>query len=350
MWFDLLDPELEDKFARDAKAFSEQIIAQNDAIEWVVVDEIQKIPSLLDQVHPLIESTNIKFALTGSSARKLKHGSANLLAGRAFVNELFPLTAKEMGDAFELDRCLRFGTLPKVIQLPTDLEKSEFLRAYALVYLKEEIWNEHLIRNLDPFRRFLETAAQLNSEILNYTRIADDVGSDVKTVQSYYEILSDTLIGFFLEPYHRSIRKQQRQSPKFYFFDLGVRRSLARQLNQTLDPSTFGYGKIFEHFIVAEIFRLNVYLRKDWKLSYLQTKDGGEIDLIIETSSRKTFLVEIKSSHFIDERHPTHLNRFMGDFPQAEGIVLSQETAPRRLGDIRILPWRMGLDVLCEEG
>jgi uncharacterized protein len=282
------------------------------------------------------------------SARKLKHGSANLLAGRAFVNELFPLTAKEMGDAFELDHCLRFGTLPKVVQLPTDLEKSEFLRAYALVYLKEEIWNEHLIRNLDPFRRFLEIAAQLNSEILNYTRIADDVGSDVKTVQSYYEILNDTLLGFFLEPYHRSIRKQQRQSPKFYFFDLGVRRALARQLNQTLDASTFGYGKIFEHFIIAEIFRLNIYLRKDWKLSYLQTKEGGEIDLIIDTPSRNVFLVEIKSDRIVDERHLPRLNRFIGDFPGCKSIVLSQEKEPRLVGNIRVLPWRMGLDELFD--
>lgn len=345
LWFDLLNPEVDDRLQRNPNNLIEQIEAQKE-VEWVVIDEVQKNPKLLDLVHQLIEKTTIKFALTGSSARKLKRGSSNLLAGRAFVNHLFPLTFLELGEAFDLNNVLNWGSLPKLTEFHTETEKQAFLRAYALTYLKEEVWAEHLIRNLDPFRRFLEIAAQANGEIVNYTNISRDVGADVKTVQSYFEILADTLLGFFLEPYNRSIRKQQRQSPKFYFFDLGVKRSLDRMLTQTIKPNTYAFGKAFEHFIVTEIYRLNSYFNKDFKLSYLLTKDGVEVDLIIERPGLPTVLAEIKSTDNADERDTKHVEHFLKDFPSAIGMVLSLDPSPRKVGNVTIFPWQKGLEAL----
>ena len=189
LWLDLLKMEVEDALRSDLRSFSQEIDAKKNKISWVIIDEVQKIPELLNEVHRWIESSSVKFALTGSSARKLKRGSANLLAGRAFVNYLFPLTHIEMGDQFNLLQALQWGTQPKISQLKTDEEKEAYLRAYSQTYLKEEVWSEQFIRKLDPFRRFLEISAQSNGEIVNYTNIARDVGTDIKTVQSYFGLL-----------------------------------------------------------------------------------------------------------------------------------------------------------------
>lgn len=259
---------------------------------------------------------------------------------------MFPLTFIELGEDFDLNNVLNWGSLPKLTEFHTDIEKQAFLRAYALTYLKEEVWAEHLIRNLDPFRRFLEIAAQVNGEIVNYTNISRDVGADVKTVQSYFEILSDTLLGFFLEPYHRSIRKQQRQSPKFYFFDLGVKRSLEHMLTQAIRPNTYAFGKAFEHFIITEIYRLNSYFNKDFKLFYLLTKDRVEVDLIIDRPGLPTVLVEIKSTNNADERDTKNVEHFLKDFPNAIGMVLSLDPFPRKIGNVTVFPWQKGLEAL----
>lgn len=343
LWFDLLDPELEDELSKRPNSFKEQIMSKKN-VSWVIVDEVQKVPKLLDIVHHLIETTNIKFALTGSSARKLKYGSANLLAGRAFVNYLYPLTSIELKEVFDLDHCLNWGSLPEVFKLKSNKEKQEYLRSYAQTYLKEEIWAEHIIRKLDPFRRFLEIAAQSNCEIINFTNIARDVGADTKTVQSYYQILEDTLLGFLLEPYHKSIRKQQRQSPKFYFFDSGVKNALCNTLTQQISPNTYAYGKVFEHWVICEIYRLNQYLKKDFKLSYLLTKDHAEIDLIIERPGKATLLIEIKSSDNIDDRVVKTLKQFINDIPKSEAIVLSRDKKSKLIDDIECYYWQDGIN------
>lgn len=346
LWVDLLDPQQEDLFSRNPTELKSRILSGMDRIQWVVIDEIQKVPHLLNLAHQMIESHRIKFAMTGSSARKLRRGSANLLAGRAFVNELYPLTHLEMGDAFDLNSALLWGTLPKVASLQTDEERSEFLKSYALTYLKEEIWAEQIIRNLDPFRKFLEVAAQTSGEIVNFSNIARDVGADTKTVQSYFQILEDTLIGTLLEPYHRSVRKRQRQNPKFYFFDEGVRAGLARQLVRDLHPSTYGFGKAFERFVILETMRLNSYLRKDYRFFYLTTKDDTEIDLVIERPGLKTALVEIKSTDAVDERDTRTVERFLKDFDVCDAFVLSRDPHPKRIGEVDCLPWQEGLKEL----
>lgn len=346
LWIDLLDPVVEDRYARRPGLLSEQINAGTIADGWVVVDEVQKVPRLLDVVHAEIERSGTRFALTGSSARKLKRGSTNLLAGRAFVNHLFPMTAAELGGTFDLQSALEFGTMPGQLDLEAEVDKAEFLRAYALTYLKEEIWAEHLVRNLDPFRAFLEVAAQCDGEIVNATRIARDVGVDPKTVQSYFQILEDTLLAHILEPFNRSVRKRQSKSPRFYFMDNGVSRALSRTLNVPLNRGTYAYGRAFERFLIAEAFRRCAYLKNDYRLSYLRTKDGAEIDLIVERPGLSIALVEIKSATEVDETDLRHLKAFRAAIPESEAICLSQEALPRVVDGIQILPWRDGMKKL----
>ncbi len=346
LWIDLLDPEQESRYALRPAELRDQLAALEDRIDWVVIDEIQKVPKLLNVVHRAIEDGRCRFALTGSSARKLKRGAVNLLAGRAFVYHLFPFTSRELGDAFDLRDALHCGTLPKVTHLTEDSERRAFLRSYALTYVKEEVWGEHLIRQLDPFRRFLGVAAQCNGEILNYSSIARDVGADHKTVMSYFEILEDTLLGFLLEPYHTSVRKRQRQAPRFYFFDPGVCRALSGLLTVELVPSTYAFGRAFEHFVILEIMRLSDYAQNDYKFSYLRTKDGAEIDLIIERPGKAPALVEIKSTDNVDERHVNNLVRFLPDFPGADAFCLSRDRVRKRVGGVLAVPWDEGLSEL----
>lgn len=347
-WIDLLNAQEEERYALDAGLLYRQLEAKKNTYDWVVIDEIQKNPRLLDTVHRLIESTHFKFALTGSSARKLKRGAANLLAGRAFVNHLFPLTHQELQKDFSLIQALHWGTLPRLFHFDADQDKKDYLKAYALTYLKEEIWAEHIIRELEPFRRFLPIAAQANGQILNYSNIARDVGVDYKTIQSYFQILEDTLVGFMIEPFHRSIRKQQHQAPKFYFFDTGVKRALENSLNVSLQSKTYAFGQAFEHWVIAEVWRLNHYYRSDFKLFYLRTKDDAEIDLIIERPGQATILMEIKSSERCDPLHAKKMERFLKDFKQSRAILLSLDPHPQRLGKVDALPWEAALNEIFE--
>lgn len=343
LWIDLLDPQQEARYAIHPDELMNQVRAGFGRNDWVVIDEIQKVPKLLDVVHSAIESHGVRFALTGSSARKLKTASVNLLAGRAFVYHLFPLTHHELGDAFDMAQALHFGTMPGLLRFTSDEERKSFLRAYAMTYLKEEVWAEHLIRKLDPFRRFLAVAAQCNGEIVNYSNVARDVGTDHKTVCSYFDILEDTLLGFHLEPYHASVRKRQRSAPKFYLFDPGVTRALNGTLNVELVPGTYAFGKAFEHFILLEIFRLSDYQHNDYRFSYLRTKDGAEIDLIIERPGQPTALVEIKSTDHTDDRDTRDLERFLPDIPGAEAFCLSRDKVRKRIGQVLALPWQDGM-------
>lgn len=344
LWIDLLDPDMEMALRRRAKELDEMIKLAPHGPEWVIIDEIQKLPHLLDSVHRLIESTPIKFALTGSSARKLVRGGANLLAGRAWVRSLHPLTHRELGDDFRLDSVLRWGSLPKVWTLPQS-SRNEFLKAYALTYFKEEIAAEQIVRKLDPFRNFLEVAAQANGTPINFSSIARDVGADTKTVQGYYQILEDTLLGFFVQPWHRSLRKQQGQAPKFYFFDLGVKRAMERMLDVPVAQRTYGYGTAFEHFLIAEIRRLADYAGLDWRFHHLRTNHGAEIDLVIDRPGKPPLFLEIKSADRVDERDTRSLEAFLADAPEGtEGMLLSRSEIPLRIGKVLCLPWRRGLE------
>ncbi len=347
LWFDLLDQDLESRFQLDPMAFEREILArEKDAsIEWIVIDEIQKVPKLLDIVHRQIERKRFKFALTGSSARKLKRGAANLLASRAIQKFLFPLTHIELGTQFKLAATLEWGALPILLDL-TESDRRSALRTYINTYLKEEVIAEQLIRNLAPFRAFLPISAQCSGTILNYSKIARDIGSDAVTVQSYFEILEDTYIGFRLPPYHRSLRKQQRKSPKFYLFDLGVTRALESRLDLPLQVGTYEYGRYFEQFLILEIHRLNQYYERDFSLSYLMTKDDVEIDLIVERPGKRTILIEIKSTDKIKEDDIRSLSKISQDFKNSEAVCLSNDPRPQQFSSVRCMHWKEGVEYL----
>lgn len=345
-WIDLLIPDSEELYQIHPEALKEHLEALPAKPEWVVIDEIQRAPKLLDVVHYLIELPEnrdqaVKFALTGSSARKLKRGAANLLAGRAFTFNLYPLTHQELGEAFDLMSALAWGTLPAVVRAAGEEERSAYLKSYTATYLKEEVVGEQLIRNIVPFRKFLPVAAQSSGTILNYNNIARDIGVDWSTVRNYFEILEDTLLGFQLPAYSRSIRKQQLVSPKFYLFDPGVKRAFDKTL--TLWPATGQLiGPLFEHFIVCEFFRLNDYKGADYTFSYLTTQGGLEIDLVVERPGDKTAFIEIKSSDTVTDHHLKHLKAVAADCTDGEFYCFCREKRARKKGRVLVVPWREG--------
>ena len=343
LWIDLLDDEQHDEFRRQPSKLSERLAT--GAYRIVVIDEVQKNPKLLDVVHLEIEKKkNIQFILSGSSARKLKRGSANLLAGRAFTFHLFPLTNFEIGSTFDLQHALEFGTLPKLLEYSVDLDCTRFLKAYVKTYLKEEIIAEQIVRKVEPFQDFLEVCAQMNGKIINFSKIATEVGVDEKTVKTYFDILADTLIGFYLPPFHRSIRKRQRIAPKFYLMDTGVKRALGAGFGIPLTPKTFEYGNAFEHFVILEFMRLNSYTEMDYKLSYLRTKDDKEIDLILERPGSPDLLIEIKSYSSVETNDAKDLRAFVDAWDRpAETMILSQDNRLLDILGVRCLPWREAL-------
>jgi len=350
-WIDLLDKNEEDRYARNPSLLYGEVQAKAEAINWVIIDEVQKVPPLLDTVHRIIETNEFRaphFALTGSSARKLKHGGANLLAGRAFVNSLHPLTILEYRDDYGEDFVLNWGSLPKIFSFNENNERQEFLRAYGLTYLKEEVWAEHLIQELEPFRKFLEVAAQTNSEIISYSKIARDINVHENTVKKYFQILEDTWLGFLLEPYSRSVRKRLRKNPKFYFFDLGVKRALERTLGQTIIDNTYAYGKAFEHFIILECMRLNEYLKKDFSFSYLRTKDDAEIDLIVDRPGQPTIIADIKSSRIAVETDIRTLKAFMTDIPNSKAMLISRDSHERIIDGVHFLHWKNAITEIMQ--
>ncbi|HXH73917.1 MAG TPA: AAA family ATPase [Bacteriovoracaceae bacterium] len=349
LYLDLLDPAIEKDLAGHPERLLEIIDAYKVKPEWVVIDEIQKIPKLLDVAHKLIFEKKVKFALTGSSARKLRRDSANLLAGRAFSFYLYPLTFIELKKKFHIDDILSFGSLPEIFNLESEADKKRYLLSYVQTYIKEEVLVEQLVRNIDPFRSFLEVAAQSNTEIINYTTLAREAGINSKSVERYFSILSDTLLGHFLEPYSKSVRARQKQSPKFYFFDCGVVRALSNEINQKLLPQTFSYGKHFEQLVVSEFIRLNSYYEKNWKFSYIRTGSGVEIDLVIEKNKKDIILVEIKSTTNVHEENLSSLIGLGSDFKSSTRYLLCQEKLPRMVKDIRIMNWMDGIKEIFDQ-
>jgi predicted AAA+ superfamily ATPase len=344
VFIDLLEPKTEDLFRVHPDELTQ--IVRNQKPEWIVIDEVQKLPRLLDLVHFHIENDQQKFVLSGSSAHKLKRGSANLLAGRATMNHLHPLTANELGQAFDLHHALSWGLLPKIYGLNTDGEKFDFLESYCLTYLKEEIVSEQIVRNLDPFRNFLPIAAQMSGKIINYSKIAREVGVDTTTVQNYFSILEDTLIGFTLPAFHRSVRKRQRLAPKFYLFDLGVTRALAGILDVPVRKATGSFGNYFEHFLIQEIRKLADYKKIRWNFSYLMTKDNVEIDLILERPSRPLILIEIKSADNIQREDIASFIKVTSAFTDARSYCFSSDPRKKIFDHVECLHWQEGLAAL----
>jgi len=343
IYINLLRADEENRFARNPDSLFDIVHALPERTTHVIIDEVQKLPKLLDIVHDLIETTDKHFILTGSSARKLKHGGANLLAGRAFVYNLHPFTILEIDGKQDLKHYLNWGMLPKIFEFDDDEHKRQFLEAYTNTFLKEEVWAEQFIRELDPFRHFLEVAAQSNGKIINYTNIARDVGVDVKTVQKYFSILVDTLVGFFLNAFQHSFRKRLSKAPKFYLFDTGVVRALANQLTLPVVASTSGYGELFESFIITQIIALNSYYHREFKVSYLKTKDDAEIDLVVERPGQKILFIEIKNTEEVHATQLSTLKRLAADFGECEAVCFSRDKYAKKTASIMVWPWQDGI-------
>lgn len=299
--------------------------------ELVIIDEIQKLPVLLDEVHWLIVNCNLRFILTGSSARKLRRTGVNLLGGRALVNYLFPLVSAELND-FDLNRALNNGMIPRHY-LITDASKR--LAGYVGVYLQTEIIQEALVRNLPSFNRFLEAAALTDGEMVVYSNIAADCGVSTVTVKSYFEILADTLFGFYVPAYTKTIKRKLIQAPKFYLFDVGVTNYLLKRGH--LKQGSPEYGHAFEHFIIQELRAYLGYNGKQDALSYWRTGSGIEIDAVLGDAEVG---LEIKSSTEVKGHQLKGLLSFGQDYPNARLIIVSLDLNPRRKDNIEIMPYK----------
>lgn len=296
----------------------------------VIVDEVQKIPALLDEVHWLIVNRGIRFILCGSSARKLRRSGANLLGGRAIRKTLHPLVSAEIPD-FDLDRAVNSGMLPRHY-LAKDPQKR--LQAYIGDYLQQEIIAEALVRNLDSFTRFLEVAAISDTEIVNYSNIAADCGISSKTVKEYFTILEETLVGMYLPAFTKVVKRKLISSPKFYLFDIGVANFLMRR--PPLTRGTVEYGHAFEHLIIQELVAYVDYTESDKKISYWHTQNNlYEVDAVIGNAD---VAIEIKSSANVTSTHLKGLKAFKEEYPLSRLIVVSLEERPRLFNGVEVWP------------
>lgn len=335
--FNLLDQRLYLELSKDSSRIRDYLFNSKRG-DWVLIDEIQKIPALLDEVHYLVEEKKLNFALSGSSARKLKRSGANLLAGRALTINLYPFSLSELDDKYNLKTILELGTLP--LALADQKNAIHFLHSYFGTYIKEEIREEGLIRKIEPFLRFLEIAGILNGQQVNSSNISREAKIARSTVDIYFSILEDTLVGHFLPAYSAQLKVQEQEHPKFYWFDGGVARAAAGLLGENLDGDWL--GRSLETFIFHELRSYNSYFKKFKGLFYYRTKSGVEVDFIIETKKKSSnhpaeiILIEVKyskkwkgeyeqgmrsviESKKIKIKHAIGL--YMGDFPLDRGEI-----------------------------
>jgi len=340
LFIDLLKHNEFLRYAKDVSILSQEVMALKKDNCCVVIDEIQRCPQLLNEVQLIMgDKPGAQFILTGSSARKLRRTGVNLLGGRAITLHLHPFTHKELGDGFILKDAIHFGTIPSIALEKNKQNKTRLLRSYVETYLKEEVQQESLTRNIPAFARFLELAGYENGNILNFQNIAREVGVHSKTIKEYFYILEDTLLGFLLYPYVKSHRTKIVSHPKFYFFDRGVVNALCGGLSQELISGTAPYGKAFEHLVLLEIKRLLEYYEREGKITFFKTSDGGEVDLILELGGQ-VWAIEIKSSpkpHFSDVRG---LRSFTKDHKYSRALCVCQTPRPFIIGNIEFLPWK----------
>ena len=329
--FDLLDSEIYTEFLTSPRRLSELIPSSYKG--WVIIDEIQKIPALLDEVHRLIEKRKLKFILTGSSARKLKAKNVNLLAGRAITESMYPLTAEELGSDFSLKKSLKYGHLPIAL---TSKQPRKFLKSYVHTYLKEEIQQEGLTRSLPQFSRFLETATFSQGAPLNITNVARDCATHRKVVESYFSILRDTLLSYELKPFTKKAKRKLIKSVKFYFFDTGVFQTL-RPIGP-LDSTEKVSGISLETLVLQEIQAQNSYKEWDYEIFYWHTQDHkNEVDFVLY-GNKGLKAIEVKLSKKIRPQDIKGLCEFLKDYPQAQAYLLYAGERKYTLNDIQIVP------------
>lgn len=334
VWFDLLKTDRFLDLSRRPSLLREELLSlDREALgRPVIIDEVQKVPALLDEVHWLMENHGLRFVLSGSSARKLKRGKANLLGGRAWRFHLFPLTSQEVGSV-DLLRVLNRGMLPRPY-LQEDYERS--LRAYGRDYLKEEVFDEGLTRNVPAFSRFFEAMAFSHGELTNFANIARDCGVDGKTVKEYYQILVDTLLGTWVPPFKRRQNRQViSKASKFYLFDVGVAGSLVgRTIKQEKGAA---FGQALEHFVLMEILAHSSNREIHYPVHFWRTKSGLEVDFILGDAQ---VAIEVKGSSRVEPRDVRGLKAFVEDHSPSRAVVVCNEPRARKMDDLLIVPIR----------
>ena len=337
VYVDLLDFDVVLRLSARPSRLGEELSSVPEALSKpVIVDEIQKVPGLLDEVHRLIESRRMAFVLCGSSARKVRHAGVNLLGGRAWRFEMFPLTWPEIPD-FDLLRAMNDGLLPGIYGKP---HAHRSLAAYVRDYLTQEIIQEALTRNAAAFLRFFEALRYCHGELLNYSAIAADCGVSAKTVRTYFEILQDTLVGYLIYPFHRRAGRQSiSATPRFYLFDVGIAGHVCgRRLTA---PGGAEFGRAFEHFILLEIIASRSYQEKDFPIQFWRTKTKLEVDYVL---GRGEVAVEVKSR--VRRGDLRSMRAFMEEFAPRRAIVVSAANDRRRIDGIEIMPYAHFLRLL----
>lgn len=337
MYYDLLQADVFMRLKLAPSLLRQEVLAQ--PVETIVIiDEVQKIPALLDEVHWLMVNHGTHFILCGSSARKLRRSGANLLGGRALSDRLFPLVSAEVPD-FDVHHAMNYGMLPRHYLA---INPKRRLKAYVGDYLQQEIIAEALTRDLASFTRFMMTAAICNGEIVNYTSIASDCGVSAVTVKEYFTILEETMIGHFVPAFNKKVRRRVTQMPKFYYFDVGIVNSLLNR--SALRQGTSEYGQAFEHLIIQELIAYLGYRMSDKQLSYWRTHDNNyEVDAVLGDAE---VAIEIKSATQVRTTHLRGLKAFGQEYPSAKLIVVSNDSAPRIMDGVAILPVKTFLQQL----
>lgn len=327
LYYDLLDSSLMKRLQKTPSLLYDTL-KDKPSETLVIIDEIPEVPELLNEVHRLISEHGLKFILCGSSARKLKRKGHNTLGGRAVPAYLYPLVSAEIPD-FDIDRAVTYGTLP-----PHYLSKSpsRLLSAYMDIYLKEEIKQEALVRNVASFQRFLEAAALTDAEIVNNQNIAQDCGVSATTVSAYFDILEDTLVGYRIPAFTKVMKRRLVQAPKFYFFDVGVVNHLLHR--KELLRGTSEYGHAFEHLVVQELVAWQHYTHSEERLSYWRTYTGIEVDIVIGDAR---VAIEIKSTEEVQNRHLKGLKTFAEEHPDSRLIVVSLDAFSRNIDGVECL-------------
>ena len=324
VYIDLLKSDVRNRFKQHPEEFRESLLRYPPET-LVIVDEIQKVPDLLDEVHWLMVEKGLWFILSGSSARKIKKSGANNLGGRAIPETLFPLVSAEIPD-FDLERAVQNGMIPRHYMVANARNR---MRAYIDLYLKEEIIEEALVQNVDEFVRFMEVAAIMDGEILNYENVASDCEVSANTVKAYYKILVDTLLGFEVPAYRKVIKRKLYKSPRFYYFDVGIANHLTKRYH--LAPKTPEYGHAFEHLIMQEIVAYLGYTNSDEELTYWHTYENLEVDAVIGDAR---VAIEIKSKEHIDHDDKKGVTEFAKEHPDTKQILVSRDRISRRSGDV----------------
>lgn len=338
--YDFLKTDLALEFAKRPSLLREQLLAKDATVleRPIILDEVQKVPQVLDEVHWLIENKGLRFILCGSSARKLRRGKSNLLGGRAWRFEMFPLVSAEL-ERVDLIKTLNRGLIPDHY-LRDDYQKS--LRGYVQDYLKEEVFGEGLTRNIPAFARFFDAVGYSHGQMTNFSNIARDCGVDAKTVKEYYQILADTLLGRMVEPFRKKRSRQIiTKAPKFYLFDVGVAGTI---INRTI-PEERGesFGRAFEHFMFTEIAAHSSYSGLNYRIQYWRTKSGLEVDFVLGEGE---VAVEVKGQNLVDNRDLRPLSAFAEENRPRAALIVSLEREERIVRGMRILPWRMFLEKL----